>query len=296
MLPDRHPIPYALWKRSPNLKKINGFTLIELLVVIAIIAILAAILFPVFAKVREKARQTSCTSNLKQLGLAVTQYVQDNDETFPSGVAGFTDGRGWAGEIYPYVKSTGVYKCPDDSTSNTTNVNGKNEADYPVSYGFNGDLSGDGTWVGPAVHTLAALNAPSNTVMMFEVVGLQAPIDGNNGSLDTQSFVACGPDGGGDGGADPATTAGALHYDTGWLGNPVRTAGSSTDAKTYNNPANGGRHTGGSNFLLSDGHVKWLRGTSVSSGPNASDSTNAQTSSQAAGTGVSGFAATFSAI
>src|ERR1035438_8303880 len=104
------------------MKKQQGFTLIELLVVIAIIAILAAILFPVFAKVREKARQTSCTSNEKQLGLAFAQYVQDNDETYPVGAknsnysAGDHFGVGWAGAIYPYVKSTGLYVCPDDIT------------------------------------------------------------------------------------------------------------------------------------------------------------------------------------
>src|SRR5215469_16047426 len=97
----------------------KGFTLIELLVVIAIIAILAAILFPVFAKVREKARQTSCASNLKQLGLGYIQYYQDYDENFPCGTAGAAAwpraGIGWAGQIYPYVKSPGVYACPDDA-------------------------------------------------------------------------------------------------------------------------------------------------------------------------------------
>ncbi len=100
--------------------KRKAFTLIELLVVIAIIAILAAILFPVFAKAREKARQISCASNLKQLGLGFTQYIQDNDEQFPS----FYDGQSfdinagqikyWPYAIFPYTKSAGVYKCPDD--------------------------------------------------------------------------------------------------------------------------------------------------------------------------------------
>src|ERR1700749_3137570 len=88
-----------------------GFTLIELLVVIAIIAILAAILFPVFAKVREKARQTSCLSNQKQLGLGIMQYVQDYDEAFPCGnlpsqFGGlYGGGAGWANQVYSYIKS-----------------------------------------------------------------------------------------------------------------------------------------------------------------------------------------------
>src|ERR1700678_2698978 len=103
----------------------TAFTLIELLVVIAIIAILAAILFPVFAKVREKARQISCASDLKQIGLATLMYVQDYDESYPCGEyqaagAGNNIGEGWAGQIWPYVKATAALKCPDDPTTPPT--------------------------------------------------------------------------------------------------------------------------------------------------------------------------------
>src|ERR1700761_7609882 len=99
----------------------QAFTLIELLVVIAIICILAAILFPVFARAREKARQTACASNMKQLGLAVRQYTSDYDERYPTGnyydtIHSWYWGLGWAGELYPYVKSQNVFTCPDDTT------------------------------------------------------------------------------------------------------------------------------------------------------------------------------------
>ena len=104
---------------------IKGFTLIELLVVIAIIAILAAILFPVFAKAREKARQTTCASNEKQLGIAFMQYVQDYDESYPYS-------ENWAYCLYPYVKSVGAYVCPDDSSAGAAGT-------YPISYAVNAD-------------------------------------------------------------------------------------------------------------------------------------------------------------
>jgi len=111
----------------------RGFTLIELLVVIAIIAILAAILFPVFAKAREKARQSSCLSNGKQLGLALLSYLQDNDEVcMPhwnpgNGVTAYL----WPQFLSPYIKSTQVFNCP--SRSDITNTGGY---DSTVGWGY----------------------------------------------------------------------------------------------------------------------------------------------------------------
>jgi prepilin-type N-terminal cleavage/methylation domain-containing protein/prepilin-type processing-associated H-X9-DG protein len=101
----------------------SGFTLIELLVVIAIIAILAAILFPVFARAREKARQASCLSNVKQLALGVMMYKSDYDSRYPSvyddGLGGWQVGRRiiWADKIYPYVKNRELFLCPSNDGS-----------------------------------------------------------------------------------------------------------------------------------------------------------------------------------
>jgi prepilin-type N-terminal cleavage/methylation domain-containing protein/prepilin-type processing-associated H-X9-DG protein len=94
----------------------SGFTLIELLVVIAIITILPALLFPVFASAREKARQTTCSSNMKQIGLGIMQYVQDFDSEWPIGTE--ANGVNWRQVIQPYMKSPPVEVCPDNPKNN----------------------------------------------------------------------------------------------------------------------------------------------------------------------------------
>ena len=168
----------------------RAFTLIELLVVIAIIAILAAILFPVFAQARDKARSAACLSNTKQLALGVYQYAQDYDETLP--VAGYNAqcrGR-WQWQIYPYVKNeqvftcpnisqqpwratTGVnmnYTCPNSSQVITSGLGQNDKGGYGWNYALHGD-SGDVT--GAALdrapgYSLAAINKPADTVIIGE--------------------------------------------------------------------------------------------------------------------------------
>src|SRR5687768_3598444 len=116
-------------KRHSIQQNPRGFTLIELLVVIAIIAILAAILFPVFARARENARRTSCLSNVKQMGLGVMMYVQDYDETYSRNSQYTTDPgstaalKYWDSLLEPYTKSTQVFICPS-TISGTTPLSG----------------------------------------------------------------------------------------------------------------------------------------------------------------------------
>lgn len=108
-------------------RRSRAFTLIELLVTIVIIAILEAILFPVFARARENARRSSCMSNLKQIGLGIMMYVQDYDDTYPSvqryisGDSGSTTY--WYYTIRPYLKNDQIYRCPSSSWGGSTDVN-----------------------------------------------------------------------------------------------------------------------------------------------------------------------------
>jgi prepilin-type N-terminal cleavage/methylation domain-containing protein/prepilin-type processing-associated H-X9-DG protein len=150
--------------------KCSAFTLIELLVVIAIIAVLAAILFPVFSQAREKARQASCLSNLKQIGLAVLQYAQDYDERLP-GVRNPAAPGGshpdTVAMLHPYTRSIQIWRCPSHADASL-------EGPQYFSYGYNYYHLGrpsDDDWARNAGGgiSMAALTRPSHTVCMAEV-------------------------------------------------------------------------------------------------------------------------------
>ena len=273
-----------------------GFTLIELLVVIAIIAILAAILFPVFASAREKARQTTCASNLKQMGLAFTQYAQDYDETLPVG-QGANAGSiryavGWAVQVYPYIKSIGTYSCPDDPT--IIPAASLNSGYVLLSYAMNADLhhnQGSDPLVG-AAYTLAKLNAPASTVLMCEIQNAfnrygspGTPI--TQYSYETQSPAATG-------GYDPTVNydtenygANGAQYATGPTAGMICASGSGAPNKLHCAPSFlTGVHADGSNWLACDAHVKWLKGEQVTGGQTPPSMTTNQSiaSGYAAGT------------
>lgn len=161
--------------------KRHAFTLIELLVVIAIIAILAAILFPVFARARENARRASCQSNLKQIGLGLMQYIQDYDEKTPSRLNDNPNPPGgyysWRVMIFPYTKSTELFRCPSNPYNKNTASYETNVLGYPtnnISYSGNanaGDYGGSAGFIGnnPGVSVkLSRIVVPSQTVAVAE--------------------------------------------------------------------------------------------------------------------------------
>ncbi|HAZ63177.1 MAG TPA: hypothetical protein DCZ72_06150 [Armatimonadetes bacterium] len=190
----------------------RAFTLIELLVVIAIIAILAAILFPVFAKAREKARQSSCSSNLKQIGLAALQYIQDHDEMMFGGWLGTVNGPSvagvnwkWMDMIQPYVKSNQLYDCPSQKNKFPSYIpaTGNNYGSYRINcaYWGGGNATGAARW-----HSIGAVQVPAGTIWVTEGCNNHFEVAWEN--------VAANPAPAVTGGIPSLAQAGLPHFDT----------------------------------------------------------------------------------
>ena len=215
----------------------RGFTLIELLVVIAIIAILAAILFPVFARARENARRASCQSNMKQIGLGILQYIQDYDEQFMPGEGFFKNWEiqpgitgSWDLVTQPYLKSMQILVCPSDSRSPTYNTLGTYGSNLRRSYSMPAYLAPEyNSGAGPNGRdgiNLAKVNQPALTLMVIERAGC--------GTANNQNqWFWCSTSNG----TGQVLASGNRQLDTG--------------------PAdNEGLHLGTTNYLYADGHVK----------------------------------------
>lgn len=245
-------------RRSPS-----GFTLIELLVVIAIIAILAAILFPVFARAREKARQTACLSGEKQMGLGFLQYEQDFDETMPMGNYGTNSASSpkWMDMIYPYVKSVQVFNCPDNinlsldflpcvatAAGNCPNRTGFRYGTFGAngSY-YNGRSFTGGPFVpmhGPLGQPEAKIPGPATTILLSEIVY-------------------------NDSGYNNCSIAWATDVTTPIVNNTTNPPTLQAPGALVTACVAGGTcvapfsHSGGTNVLWCDGHAKWSTGDSL---------------------------------
>lgn len=257
----------------------SGFTLIELLVVIAIIAILAAILFPVFARARENARKTSCLSNMKQIGLGVIQYTGDYDSNYPpayyyknnsSSAAGYVQ---WSGLVQPYVKSEQLFVCPsqpggghtptfpalDTQVARTSYI--ANEVIMPRLKSSTVMAS-----AGLSVVNESLIDTTSQTIMVAEIASDLARLAGTSAGGGANPNKSHRPTNGlGEG---SATTV----YDSedGMTGPmyPADIATALDQLKASHTPSNSDlritytaydRHLDGSNYLFADGHAKWMR-------------------------------------
>lgn len=275
-------IDLILKRRMQMQRSRKGFTLIELLVVIAIIAILAAILFPVFAEARAKARQTSCLSNLKNMDLAFQMYKQDYDENLPYWSWWYSSDQGgcprsdnptackhfetlWMNAIYPYVKNSQVYGCPSDraqltpSNSNVYWWTTTGDVDALVntynfqptltkalmSYTANEGLLNGGTFGSTAD---AAVSKPAQVLLIADGInGLTAANgnlpDPNNPNDPNHQYIL-------------RRVAYANGCDGTWYGDgPV-----ALPAWDGNNCT---RHSAGSNIGYADGHAKWLKNSRI---------------------------------
>ena len=219
-----------LARHSSILRAKSAFTLIELLVVIAIIAILAAILFPVFARARENARRSSCTSNLKQIGLGVLQYIQDYDENFPLAVTGSTSTTstppvGWADSIQPYLKSTQIYQCPSEPSEADPDPTAAGYSDYWYNCGLSRSNNTFGN---------------SNTsVSAAEVTNASLTVMNGDGASGTARYRCDG--------VSSSTSA------------TVSVPGAANGTSYAQSGAIVDRHLEGCVFSFADGHVKWYK-------------------------------------
>lgn len=234
------------WKSNEK-----GFTLIEILVVIAIIAILAAILFPVFSRARENARRASCQSNLKQLGLGVMMYVQDYDGRFPlyrylDDPGATCSGAGctyeyWCQTIDPYIRNKQVWVCPSESYTSATNT--------PLKSNMNSTgliYTGDGAWTG-------------NEYVDYTLNGYLIYSNGaSQGAAESQIASSASVFMMWDSSPNESVSTWSSRYDNALNG--PQPAGYD-DLREYVGTApehSIDRHLGGDNYLFIDGHVKWL--------------------------------------
>jgi prepilin-type N-terminal cleavage/methylation domain-containing protein/prepilin-type processing-associated H-X9-DG protein len=237
---------------SPSSLK-QGFTLIELLVVIAIIALLAAIMFPTFARARENARRSSCLSNMKQIGLGLMQYTQDYDESFPHN----DDVSRWSKKIYPYIKSAQVFVCP--SSSEYTPLFDAFNIGTGSSYAMNNTLSGFNSPVSGSTRyarVLSELGDTAGTSVFVETSSLKfTTLNANLTDRD-----------------DPTTWSNYVDTSNSYKGNsdwnwyPPGCYTSAYPTCYANTPAYYqsvffrrpiGRHFDGLNVVYADGHAKW---------------------------------------